>query len=139
MNLSSVLFDERITMNFYERYEKCCKEQNISPVSQSAADSIGCSKSTISNLSKTGQTPKGDTIAGISNMLNISADYFLGLCPEPVPIAKPISEEEIELINILSQLNHDGKLTLLALGRGLLTEPIYKNTDNSIQEKVKGA
>lgn len=126
-------------MTFYEIYEKHCKDLGIAPVSQAAADAIGCSKSTISSLAKTGQTPKGETIVGIAKMLNISADYLLGLCDSPVPISKKLSNEEIELLRLFDELNDDGKVALLALVRGLSAEPLYKKDNSPVSKELKDA
>ena len=65
-------------MSFYERYALCCQNKGIAPVSQVAADAMGCTKATISAFAKNGTTPKGDTVARAAQMLDVSADY-LGL------------------------------------------------------------
>ena len=62
-------------MSFYERYALCCQNKGIAPVSQVAADAMGCTKATISAFAKNGTTPKGDTVARAAMMLDVSADY----------------------------------------------------------------
>jgi len=117
-------------MTFYDRYARCCQEKGIAPVSQAAADAIGCTKSTISTLSKTGLIPRGDIVAGAARMLDVSADYLLGLCEDPHPIAvKPdLSKDEQEVLDTLRDLNSEGWDAALAMLTGLHAQDIYKKS-----------
>ena len=113
-------------MNFYERYALCCKKMGIQPASQYAADQIGCSKAAITSFAKTGNAPKGEIVAGAAKMLNVSADYLLGLIDEPVPINNSLSQDEAEFLSIIRDLNEDGLEAAEAMLYGLHTNPIYK-------------
>ena len=85
-------------MTFYDRYAKCCAQKGILPASQDTANKIGCSRSAISAFSKSGINPKGDIVAGAANLLDVSADYLLGLIEVPRPLHSPVelTKEEWE-------------------------------------------
>ena len=63
---------------FFQRYLDLCKEKNLEPMSQKAADSWGVQRATISMWAKNGNVPKGDIVANIAKGLNTSTDYLLG-------------------------------------------------------------
>lgn len=118
-------------MSFFERYALCCREKGIAPVGQAAADAIGCNKSTISAFAKNGNTPKGDIIAGAARMLDVTADYLLGLSDSPFPLVSEgsLEKDEMELVARYRRLNARGKDALQAAMRGMET------SDNFIDEK----
>ena len=66
-------------MSFYDRYAECCREKGILPSSQATAEKLGCSRSNISNFASSGITPRGDIVANAAKMLDVSADYLLGI------------------------------------------------------------
>ena len=115
-------------MSFYTRYAECCKLKNIPPVSQEAANKIGCSKSNISFLSRNGNIPKGEIVAGAAKMLNVSADYLLGLTNLPTPLQSDadISSVLQEALLLLRELNSDGQTAALAMMKGLSLHDMYK-------------
>jgi len=115
-------------MSFYERYAQCCQQKGISPVSQFAADAIGCTKSTISTFAKTGATPRGEIVAGAAKMLDVSADYLLGLCEDPHPISLKLelTQSEKTALLLLNNLNDAGFNAALAVLAGLEAQEIYK-------------
>jgi hypothetical protein len=120
-------------MTFYERYAERCHQKGISPVSQMAADTIGCSKANISAFAKKGNTPKGDIVAGAARMLNVSADYLLRIIdiPHPLDVEEAFSPNERLAINKLRELNTEGQEAAIAMLSGLASHAIYKrHTEN---------
>ncbi len=116
-------------MSFYTRYAECCEQRNIAPVSQEAAQKLGCSKSNISFLAKNGAMPKGEIIAGAAKMLNVSADYLLELTDLPVSIqhTKDGSSASFRKAMLLfGKLNAEGQTAALAMLEGLTIKDIYK-------------
>ena len=117
-------------MSFYERYALCCQNKGIAPVSQVAADAMGCTKATISAFAKNGTTPKGDTVARAAQMLDVSSDYLLGLIddPHPVEVNKELSSTEEHAVALLRELNAEGAEAALAMLAGLSAQAIYKKS-----------
>ena len=117
-------------MSFYERYALCCQNKGIAPVSQVAADAMGCTKATISAFAKNGTTPKGDTVARAAQMLDVSSDYLLGLIddPHPVVVNKELSSTEEHAVALLRELNTEGAEAALAMLAGLSAQDIYKKS-----------
>ena len=117
-------------MSFYERYALCCQNKGIAPVSQVAADAMGCTKATISAFAKNGTTPKGDTVARAAQMLDVSSDYLLGLIddPHPVEVTKELSSTEEHAVALLRELNAEGAEAALAMLAGLSAQDIYKKS-----------
>ena len=126
-------------MTFYERYEKCCHEAGILPSSQATADQLGCARSNISTFAKSGITPKGDIVAGAAKMLNISADYLLGIIEAPRPIDDSLTKNEMEVIRILRELNEEGCETVINVIRGLASQDIYKKSSETELDKKEEA
>ena len=127
-------------MTFFERYEAVCKKRNIQPVSQLAAENLGCSKSNISAFAKNGTTPKGEVVAGAAKMLDVSADYLLGLTEKehPIEVSEEYSENEKHIISFFRELNEEGQRAVLAVVSGLAGQDIYKNAnqDGDISERI---
>ena len=117
-------------MSFYERYSLCCQNKGIAPVSQVAADAMGVTKATISAFAKNGTTPKGDTVARAAQMLDVSADYLLGLIDDPhaVEVNKDLSATEEHAIALIRELNAEGAEAALAMLAGLAAQDIYKKS-----------
>ena len=117
-------------MSFYERYSLCCQNKGIAPVSQVAADAMGVTKATISAFAKNGTTPKGDTVARAAQMLDVSADYLLGLLDDPhaVVVNKELSATEEHAIALIRELNAEGADAALAMLTGLAAQDIYKKS-----------
>ena len=74
-------------MKFFDRYSQVCKERNIDPCSQAAADMFGISRSTISSWNTKNTFPKGETVAAIADALGVSADYLLCRTDDPTDYA----------------------------------------------------
>ncbi len=125
-------------MSFYERYAECCQHKNIAPVSQAAADCLGCSKANISAMAKNATMPRGEVIAGAARMLEVSADYLLGLTDTPRELKeeKQLPDSVREILLLLQELNEEGKNAALAMVKGLAAQSIYKKCPESeaIQE-----
>ena len=117
-------------MSFYERYSLCCQNKGIAPVSQVAADAMGVTKATISAFAKNGTTPKGDTVARAAQMLDVSADYLLGLIDDPhaVVVQKGLTDTEEQALALLRSLNDEGSDAALAMLAGLAAQDIYKKS-----------
>ena len=115
-------------MSFYDRYSECCKMKGIAPVSQGAADKLGCTKATISSFARNGNTPKGDFVVGAAKMLNVSADYLLGLIEAPRPISKttPTSHIERQAVRMFRNLNTEGQQAALAMLSGLCSFEAFR-------------
>lgn len=118
-------------MSFYEKYVECCKIKNIAPTSLSAAEKIGCSKSNISLLGKSGSTPNGDVVAKAAKMLNVSADYLLELINTPHPIDINFTTEQLDFLSKINELNSDGIRAVSAMLDGIISQPIYKKYFNN--------
>ena len=116
-------------MSFYTRYAECCKQKKIAPVSQEAANKLGCSKSNISFLARSGNMPKGEIVAGAARMLNVSADYLLELTnlPSSLQSDEDISAAVQEALLLFGELNHDGQTAALAMLKGLTLQDMYKS------------
>ena len=112
-------------MSFYDRYEKCCRELKILPKSQFAADSLGCTKSYIIALSKSGNTPSGDIVSNASKMLNVSSDYLLEMINEARPIVSKYRE-----------LNTEGKIAVNSMINGLVNSDIYKKCNLDKKQNI---
>lgn len=117
-------------MSFYERYSLCCQNKGIAPVSQVAADAMGVTKATISAFAKNGTTPKGDTVARAAQMLDVSADYLLGLIDDPhaVVVNKDLTPTEEHAVALIRELNTEGAEAALAMLAGLAAQDIYKKS-----------
>ncbi|MCE5235840.1 MAG: helix-turn-helix transcriptional regulator [Clostridiaceae bacterium] len=128
-------------MTFYERYAECCQQKGISPVSQTAADQIGCSKANISAFAKNGTTPKGEVVAGAARMLNVSADYLLGIidAPHRIEMDDPLSPNERRAVNMLRGLNIEGQEAAIAMISGLASQAIYKKYSETPMDTQKQA
>lgn len=126
-------------MTFFDRYAKCCQERDISPMSQAAAEQLGCTKANISAFAKKGTTPKGEVVAGAARMLDISADYLLGLIDEPLPIKAQdtLYMAEKEAVTMLRSLNTEGQEAAIAMLTGLQSQPIYKKCTSSELDQAK--
>ena len=92
-----------------------------------AADNLGCSKSNISAFAKNKTTPKGEVVAGASKMLDVSADYLLGLTDNdhPIEIDLDLSETEMKILSMIRELNDDGKNAVIAMISGLMAQDIF--------------
>ncbi len=125
-------------MSFYERYAECCQRKNIAPVSQAAADMLGCTKANISALAKNATMPRGEVIAGAAKMLDVSADFLLGLTDVPFALreSKQLPAGVKEILLLLQELNEEGQVAALAMVRGLAAQNIYKkcSVSGSAQE-----
>ncbi len=110
---------EDLMMSFYDRYAKCCKDAGIKPSSQKTAEQIGCDRSNISSLSKSGITPKGDIVAGAARMLNISADYLLGIIDTPMPINHSPDLDELEILELVRNLTDDDRKAAIKMLKGM--------------------
>ena len=117
--------------SFYDRYAECCREQGILPSSQATAEKLGCSRSNISNFASTGITPKGEIVANAARMLNVSADYLLGLVEVPHPIDNSTTPNDQIALDLFRRLNEDGQEAAIAMLNGLASGGIYKNSDQN--------
>ena len=122
-------------MSFYERYEKCCRKLNILPKSQFAAESLGCTRSYIIALSKSGNTPNGDIVSNASKMLNVSSDYLLELIDEPRPIVFDYDDLELKIVSKYRELNLEGKVAAHSMLNGLLDNNVYKILNKQNRKK----
>ena len=113
-------------MNFYQRYVQCCKEKKIKPASQEAADHLHCARASISAFAKSGHAPRGDIVAGAARMLDVSADYLLGLTDNPHPAEVSLSQNEDYIIKILRGMNVQGQEAVVSMAKGLLANSNYK-------------
>lgn len=115
-------------MSFYERYEKCCRQLNILPASQEAADGLGCTRAYISRLASTGTNPGGDIVKNAAKMLGVSSDYLLGLTDNPVALdgEKLFSPQLQRTINDLQTLNDEGLEAIGAMIRTLVDTGVLK-------------
>jgi transcriptional regulator with XRE-family HTH domain len=75
-------------MRFFDRYSEQCILKGIAPASQSAADAMGVTKSTISSWDRKNVAPKGETVAKMADMLDVSTDYLLGRTEDPTDHTK---------------------------------------------------
>lgn len=117
-----------VAMTFYERYAKCCHEKGIAPVSQFAADQLGCTKGTISAAAKNGTVPKGEIVAGAAKMLGVSVDYLLALTDNTHTIETNIPTDSTlaKAMAAFQLLNTKGQEAALAMLTGLSSQPVYQ-------------
>ena len=92
-------------MSFFDRYEDCCKQRGIAPVSQEAADMLGVTKGAISLMAKKKTTPKGDTVRNAALMFNVTADYLLEIDDRTIPKNEmEVSPQELRLLKYYRML-----------------------------------
>jgi transcriptional regulator with XRE-family HTH domain len=74
-------------MNFGERVHLLRRRRKMTQ--QALADAVGVNKATIFRIEKAELSDAmGQTIAKMARVLNVSADYLLGLKEEPEPLEK---------------------------------------------------
>jgi transcriptional regulator with XRE-family HTH domain len=79
-------------MTFGERIHLIRRRQKMTQ--QSLADAVGVSKATIFRIEKGDfGDVKGQTVARMAKTFNVSADYLLGLKPEPEPLYEVVEED----------------------------------------------
>ncbi len=125
-------------MTFYERYAEHCRINGIEPGAESTAQQIGCSRANISIFKKKGNTPNGDIVAGAARLLNVSADYLLGVIDIPHPLEienaeKDFSENEIKLI--AAYRNHPEMQTAVNTLLGINSDSMGEDDVNVYQIK----
>jgi hypothetical protein len=61
-------------------------------------------------------------------MLNISADYLLGLTETPYPLMKDmeLEQNELKMLDLFRNLNKEGQDAALAMLSGFAGQDIYK-------------
>lgn len=123
-------------MTFYKRYEKQCKIKGILPVSQFAADKLGCSRASISAFAKSGKAPQGSIVALAAKMLNVSSDYLLGITDSPLPNNIQLDDKEIELLSNYRELNNEGKFAAETVLKGLTNQELYKKNNNTKKKVI---
>ena len=67
-------------------------------------------------------------------MLEVSADYLLGLTDDPRKNENNVSPEESELLMLFRSLNDEGQIAASAVVRGLAAQNIYKK--DNLSEKM---
>ena len=79
-------------MTFGERVHLIRRRKKMTQ--QALGDAVGVTKATIFRVEK-GDFPdmKGQTIARMAKVFNVSADYLLGLKPEPEPLYEAVEED----------------------------------------------
>ena len=119
-------------MSFYDRYSEMCKKINISPTGKYAAGCLECDRSYLSKLRKSGATPSGELVARAAIMLDVSADYLLGIINEPHPVHIHYSEtmSDIEIIIENKRFNSLGKSAAEAMINGLAQNENFIIDDN---------
>lgn len=130
-------------MTFYERYAELAKEHGIDPCSQKAGELLGISKATISKWKTGNITPKGETIAAISNAFGVSADYLLGRTDDPtdfskkkktikktIPLRRSINGESEPILVLYNKLDKTDKLRAEGVIRGMLMQDKYLDAPN---------
>lgn len=128
-------------MNFYEQYKAICSEKGIDPCSQRAAEMFGVTRAAISSWKMKNTMPKGETVAAMANVLNVSADYLLCRTSDPTdyssqnmaaagvsPALKQSNDDKNEFPKILSlynQLDYFDRIRVEAYIEGILTKDKY--------------
>lgn len=137
MNFVKRLWDKKVhlmrenevfSMSFYDRYAECCKQVNILPGSQEAADCLGCSKSYISKLAVTGANPGGDIVKNAAKMLGVSADYLLELTDVPVALGGNVlfTDEMRQAVGSLHTFSDEGLEAVTAMLKTLAETGVLK-------------
>lgn len=113
-------------MAFYDRYAKICSEQGIEPCSQSTAERLKTTRSSISVWKKKGVTPMGESVRIIAEEFGITSDYLLGLSDDPFGNAavKP-PEHTQRLVSLLEQLDQTDRIKAEAYIEGMLAADKY--------------
>lgn len=79
-------------MTFGERVHLIRRRRKMTQ--QALGDAVGVTKATIFRVEKGDFADvKGQTIARMAKTLNVSADYLLGLKPEPEPLYEIVEED----------------------------------------------
>ncbi len=128
-------------MSFYDRYEACCRRANMDPVSESTAKQLNCSRALVSTWKKKSTTPNGEIVANAARILNVSADYLLGIVdePHPVNIESKLTPNEDRVLLILRELNAEGQEAAIAMLSGLMAQDIYKKYPANAMDKKEQA
>lgn len=109
-------------MSFYNRYLHACNRANIKPCSQTAADMLGVTKSTISIWDKKNTTPNGATVARIAQALDVTSDYLLGLSDGP---DSKILTDASAISTMYNKLDRHDQIQLEGIIQGMLLNPKY--------------
>ena len=79
-------------MTFGERVHLIRRRRKMTQ--QALGDAVGVTKATIFRVEKGDFADvKGQTIARMAKTLNVSADYLLGLKPDPEPLYEVVEED----------------------------------------------
>lgn len=119
-------------MTFFDRYALLMEEKGLDPGSQSSADMMGVTRSAISIWKKKGNTPKGDTVAKMADVLRVSADYLLGRTTDPTDYARkgsgkvvPIRAAEPAIMKLYSRLDSADRMKAEGVIQGMLMQDKY--------------
>lgn len=125
-------------MQFYDKVSALCLERGISITAM--ATELGISKGTPSNWKAMDKPPRADTVKKVADFFGVSVDYFkddnkttiksiqdnhgiIGSVHAPVRIIngteRNLSEQEIELLNLYSDLGVVEKAKLLVFASEL--------------------
>ncbi len=74
-------------------------------------------------------------------MLNVSADYLLGIidAPHRIEMDDPLSPNERRAVNMLRELNIEGQEAAIAMISGLASQAIYKKHSETPMDTQKQA
>lgn len=74
-------------------------------------------------------------------MLNVSADYLLGIidAPHRIEMDDPLSPNERRAVNMLRGLNIEGQEAAIAMISGLASQAIYKKYSETPMDTQKQA
>ena len=121
---------------FFDRYASRMALLGIDPCSQKASDMFGVTKAALSvwNIKRT--TPKGDTVARIADVLDVSADYLLGRTDDPTDYAKNKIESLMNRRIGLHEYEYDHD-EMRALYESSIIK-LYKKLDETDKLKAEG-
>lgn len=83
---------------------------------ESLALELGTDKKAVSRWESGQYSPNIETLIEISRILNVSADYLLGLSDNPTPQTRVdnLTEEELEVINAMRQGDDKEAIKIIA-------------------------
>ena len=105
-------------MTITERVYELLKNQDKTQLALAGA--VGTTKSTMHYTLTNNKPIPAEWVIPAANFLDISVNYLLTGEPDPVEVVKeeepkvnPLSEDAQELVNVYSELDHQGKTTVL--------------------------
>lgn len=99
-------------MNFYERYEQVCRDRDLEPTGRKIESLMKprvptFSRTTPNKWKDNGNSPKGEVVAALADILQVSADYLLGRTVDETDHTKEqptLTKKQKDLLKLFARL-----------------------------------